>query len=145
MSLRRQVPPPPPPPEGIDPRLQDWTIELEEWIRVKVRTRVRQAVMRYVLPGLLASGAVIVAATFIVWRDGQADQDRICEAAKDARRNFRVFAASGYDQWDEALDVFPADSPSVIELQEINDRRRAQTDKDYPDPDDDAVVLPQCR
>jgi hypothetical protein len=147
MIHRRQVPPPPPPPEAADlEHLQQWTLDLEAWIKVKVRTRVRQAVMRYVLPGLLISGLGIVAVIGLLYRDSQADKGRVCEAATMARENFRTFARGQYDQWDEALDVFPSDSPAVVELRAINDRRRAETEKNYPDPDvDGAVVLPQCR
>ena len=132
MTLRRQVPPPPPPPEGVDHHLQQWTLDLEAWIRIKVRTRVRQAVMRYVLPGLLVSGLGILVAVGMMWADGQNDQRRFCEYAIRTRDNFRDFAFSEKDQWDQVLDLFPGDGEVVDEVRKINEANRVQVEEKFP-------------
>jgi hypothetical protein len=139
MIHRRQVPPPPPPPEGVDPLLAQWTLDLEAWVKTKVRVRVQQAVWRYILPGLAIAGLGVVAAMAIVYFDSQADKDRACQAAKDTRQNFRTFALGQHDQWDDTLDSFDASSPSVIAVQRINDARRAETDRNFPVPTDENI------
>lgn len=107
-------------------------LDLESWIRTKVRLRVRQAVFRYVLPGLLISGLGVVAALFLVWRDTEADKDQRCATSIESRNNFRTFAFGQHDQWDETLAIFPPTDDAVIAIQHINDERRAQTEANYP-------------
>jgi hypothetical protein len=106
--------------------------DLEEWIRIKVRFRIRAAVRRYILPGLLIAGGGVVVALYMVWLDAQEDKQDQCELRIEARVNFRSFAAGQYDQWDDILDIFPQDSDNVIAIRAINDARRAQTAEDYP-------------
>jgi hypothetical protein len=146
MSLRRnrQVPPPPLPPEVGDlEHLQQWTLDLEAWIKVKVRIRVQQAVMRYVLPGLLISGLGLVGVMFFVYKDSQAEKDRVCAGAIDQRLNFRTFALGQHDQWDDTLNNFDPQSPSVIAIQAINDQRRAETALNFPPPTRENI--PACQ
>jgi len=135
--------PPPAPPPNLDPVLVDWLEELEAWITVKVRRRVREAVARavrlYVLPGLIIAGAATCVALVWQWAD---TNDRVhdqCVAAFESRDAFIRYANGQTDLWDGIIGIFvpPGQEPSgeVGTVMELVGQNAQQTASDFPPKD----------